>query len=126
MGLQILPAIGVIDGANTSYQTPTPYKPTTLRVLLNGQLLQLDCHQEDDPTTGAWTWLDPQPPRPGDSVYVLYDAAGDAPDYIAVCPLVGTVRPVYTLAGVIGAPPRVVATLAPQRRIVGVIREGGC
>jgi hypothetical protein len=126
VGIQILPALGLINGANTAFTTPTPYSPGSLRVIHNGQLLEIDCAEEVSPSAGTWTWLDPQPPRPGDTVTVLYDDVGGAPAYIPVCPLVGVIRPTHLLRGVLVPTMQLVGSVAPTQRIVGTVRiQGG-
>jgi len=64
-------AIGVINGFNTSYATPTPYQSGTLRAFLNGQLIAAT--DDDGPTeTGADTFSMGLPPRTGDRLRVRY------------------------------------------------------
>lgn len=66
-------AIGAINGANTSFTTPTPYTPGSLVAFLSGQLKRPDFDDgliEDDPPTGTFTMK--EPPLTGDVVQVRY------------------------------------------------------
>jgi len=92
MGFQrVEPAIGVVDGANTTFYTPTaPYGAGTVRYFLNGQLLPKDCLTEIDPNTGEVEVDDSPPPRVGDTVELLYldESGGAAPQVVVgVCQL---------------------------------------
>lgn len=64
-------AIGLINGGNVNFATPTPYQPGTLRLFKNGQLIRSS--DDDGPTeTGAATFVVGLPPIPGDTLTVRY------------------------------------------------------
>lgn len=64
-------AIGLINGANVAFNTPSPYQPGTLRTFLNGQLIHTG--DDDGPTeTGPSTFTMGLPPQPGDRLRVRF------------------------------------------------------
>lgn len=64
-------AIGVINGFNTAFSTPSSYQSGTLRVFLNGQLIGPG--DDDGPTeTGADSFSVGLPPVTGDNLRVRY------------------------------------------------------
>lgn len=64
-------AIGVVNGLNTNFQTPSVYQSGTLRVFLNGQLIR-DTDSDGPTETGADTFDLGLPPLTGDTVRVRY------------------------------------------------------
>lgn len=72
-------AIGVVDGANLIFYTPTPYLLGSAAVFLNGQLKRADFADgwvESNPSLGEVTLLQPPQPaafgNPDDVVQVFY------------------------------------------------------
>ena len=67
----ITSALGAVNGSNQNFSTPSPYMPGSLRIFLNGDLLQQDLDNgwvELTPTTFKLT----EAPLPGDYVQVYY------------------------------------------------------
>jgi len=65
-------AIGAINGVNLTYFTTTAYLSSTVRAILNGQMLPPGCITEVDSNTGE-VLLDPDAvPRVGDVLMLLW------------------------------------------------------
>lgn len=110
--------LGLIDGANTAYTTPTPYAPSTLRVLLNGQLTSFDAIVETNPSSGAFLWVDPQPPRNGDKLIAFYlDVLSGGIEIVEVCPLVGVLDVEDALEGGLGELDSVVGAVEAEQTL---------
>lgn len=65
-------AIGVIDGINVDFQTPSPYYPGTLFSYLNG-LLQRQSDEDGPQEMGANAVRMRRAPRPTDTLHFYYD-----------------------------------------------------
>ena len=139
-------AVGVIDGVNVTFYTPTvPYLSGSVRYYLNGQLQTDDCVIEVNPQSGE-VRVDGNgqiPPRVGDVVHLFYiDDGADTGTSLSlgVCRLRGKIT-TETLYGKIGEadvlsgrlaltdvvrgtvkPVRVLATLREYQPIRGKIK----
>ena len=93
--------VGTIDGANTTFFTPTaPYGAGSVRYYLNGQLAEEVCVTEVDPASGEIE-VDTAP-RVGDVVQFFYDDESSAAPPEAgrtIRPIVGRIEAVYELHG---------------------------
>lgn len=94
-------AIGIKDGVNVVFYTPTPFVPGETRFLLNGQLLPTDYISEVNPATGEIHWLDAQPPRSMDDLLLYYVDALESSRVRIVyeCPIHGVIRDGYAISG---------------------------
>jgi len=115
-------AVGVIDGVNVTFYTPTvPYTADSVRVYINGQLEDDVYLTEIDRNTGE-VELE-FPPIPGDIVQLFYlDESGGpvCPERGRVyCPVVGTVSEVESLVGLIDDTQIVTGTLEEGPEITG-------
>jgi len=99
--------VGVIDGVNVTFFTPTaPYGAGSVRYYLNGQLLPDDCLIEVDRNSGE-VRVDGNgqiPPRPGDVVQFFYideSSATPADAGRTVCPVRGVLEEETAFVGVL-------------------------
>lgn len=100
-------ALGVVDGVNVVFTTPTPYVGGSVAVFLNGQLKRADFMDgwvETNPSLGVVTLLmAPEPAafgNPDDVVQVFYlDSSSPVLPETEVTPLRGTIRATDDLEG---------------------------
>jgi len=131
-------AIGVVDGVNRTFFTPTPYFPGETRFLLNGQLLDASCITEVDPATGEVRWEDVQPPRVGDDLLLYYIDADEAQrDTVVevVLPLHGILQRDQSLhaqlcrerllQGVVVSAALLAGEVQRERKVSGVVQRDG-
>ena len=118
-------ATGPIDGSNTTFTTPTPYKDQTLAVWRNGQLLQRDLDNgfvETAPSLGIFDMK--IAPLVDDTLQCLYiDTLPPAPE-TEVLQITGTVYVIDNLNAVIAESlimgGKVEATEDMSAKLVGV------
>lgn len=118
-------AVGVIDGVNPTFYTPTvPYLAGSVRYYLNGQLQTDDCVIEVNPQSGE-VRVDGNgqiPPRVGDVVQLFYideGASSGTESYgLGICRIRGRIV-VEPIRGKIGDAETISGRLAPADVVQG-------
>ena len=114
-------AVGPINGLNTLFSTPTPFKPGTVRFLLNGVFEPDDCITELNPSAGLIQWLGTVP-SPGDIVQLFYDSATTGlPVPTRVCQIVGVARSADRLIGALQIAHRLGGIVTARRPLSGIL-----
>lgn len=99
-------ALGVVDGVNVLFTTPTPYVAGSVAVFLNGQLKRADFMDgwvETSPSLGQVTLSMPPEPaafgNPDDVVQIFYLDTSDVLPETEVTPLRGSIQVMSDLTG---------------------------
>ena len=93
---------GAVNGSNRTFRTQYPYTAETTSVFINGKMYRRDWEDgwsETDPDTGVFDLN--EAPLLGDDVQVFYIDRTTSPKAVEVQMLVGRIRAVQEIAGVL-------------------------